>query len=386
MQAALSLTDKKYKAKPLRRVYIDKKWKKAKRLLGILCMYDRAMQALYAMSLEPVAETTADTRSFEFRGGRCAQDVQTYIHTIFSRKFSAQWILEGDIKGCFDHINHDWLRDHICMDLSVLNQFLKAGYIFEEQLFATDEGTLQWGIISPILANMTLDGIESLLDEKLPKNQKIHLVRYADDFIVTANAKKLAEKAKKLIADFLKPRGLELSEEKIIITHIDDGFDFLGWNIRKYNGKYISKPSKKSIKSCKESLTEVVLRKGKAKTQDELISTLNPKIWGWANYHSTVYSKETFGEIDLHLYNILRKCGKHRHNNKSERWIKSKYWRRIGNRKEWFATDDKQLMFMVHVPIRRQPKLTLSMNPFIDQHYFETRKAILYKVMLDTVA
>ncbi len=140
MRAVLTLSDKNYKAKPLRRVYIEKKGKNAKRPLGIPCMYDRAMQALYALSLVPIAETTADTRSFGFRKGRCCQDACEYIFTNLAKTNSAKWVLEGDIKGCFDHISHEWLLANIPMDKSVLKQFLKAGFVFERELFPTEEG------------------------------------------------------------------------------------------------------------------------------------------------------------------------------------------------------------------------------------------------------
>ena len=257
MRGALSLTNKGYKAKPLRRVYIEKKGKKAKRPLGIPCMYDRAMQALYALALDPVSETTADTKSFGFRKGRSAQDACEYIFTAFSRCFSPEWVLEGDIKGCFDHISHDWLIDNIPKDKSVLKQFLKAGYIFQNELFSTDEGTPQGGIISPILANMTLDGMQKILVDHFHTNRlgkvdirfknahKVNLVRYADDFIVTAATPEIAEEAKELIRDFQTARGLELSEEKTLITNINEGFDMLGWTFRKFDGKLIVKPSKK---------------------------------------------------------------------------------------------------------------------------------------------
>ena len=198
MRGVLTLTDRGYKAKPLRRVFIKKPGKKAKRPLGIPCMYDRAMQALYALALDPVSEPTADTASFGFRKGRSVQDACEYIFTVLCQKVSAQWVLEGDIKGCFDHISHDWLIENIPMDKSVLKQFLKAGFIFQDELFPTEEGTPQGGVISPILANMALDGIQKVLSDRFHTNRmgkvdlrfknahKVDLVRYADDFIVTA--------------------------------------------------------------------------------------------------------------------------------------------------------------------------------------------------------
>jgi RNA-directed DNA polymerase len=271
MKAALSLTDKKYNAKPLRRVYIEKFGSSKKRPLGIPTMYDRAMQSLYAMALDPIAEATGDKTSFGFRKFRSTNDACKQAFFCLSQKTSSAWILEGDIKGCFDNISHQWLLDNVPMDESILKQFLKAGYVFERHLFPTDAGTPQGGIISPILANLTLDGIEKILDDKYHKGSKgtinsyqaakfkVNFVRYADDFIVTAKTEEIAKEIKELIKEFLKDRGLELSDEKTKITHIDVGFDFLGWNFRKYKGKLLIKPSKKSIDKVTEK--SVILSK-----------------------------------------------------------------------------------------------------------------------------
>ena len=270
MKAALSLIDRQYKAKPLKRIYIEKYGKKEKRPLGIPTMYDRAMQALYTLALNPYAEATADSTSFGFRKYRSAQHACATIFNRISRKCDAQWILEGDIKGCFDNISHEWLLDNIPMDKSILKQFLKAGYVSKHNLFPTNSGTTQGSIISPILSNITLDGIEKILDIKYhSKNNKINrriaskyqvnFVKYADDFIVTARTKEIVEEVKVLIGNFLKQRGLELSYEKTQITHINDGFDFIGWNFRKYNGKLLIKPSKKSIQKITREISDVTL-------------------------------------------------------------------------------------------------------------------------------
>lgn len=386
MRGVLTLTDKGYKAKPLRRVYIEKKGKKAKRPLGIPCMYDRAMQALYALALDPVSETTGDTKSFGFRKGRCAQDACEYTFNALSHRYSPKWVLEGDIKGCFDHISHDWLIENIPMDKSVLKQFLKAGFVFQDELFPTEEGTPQGGVISPILANMALDGMQKTLSDRFHTNclgkadihfrnvHKVNLVRYADDFIVTAETKEIAEEAKELIRDFLKTRGLELSEEKTLITNIEDGFDMLGWTFRKFNDKLIVKPSKKSVKAFQTALSETILQRGKAWKQDVLIEKLNQQIRGWANYHQSVCASEAFAHIDYVLYELLWRWAKRRHPHKGKWWVSTNYWHRRGTRNWVFSTEDKELLRVDHIPIIRHDKVRMDANPYFDTQYFNDRK------------
>lgn len=386
MRNVLILTDKGYKAKPLRRVFIEKPGKKKKRPLGIPCMYDRAMQALYALALDPVSETTADEKSFGFRRGRSAQDACEYIFTALSRRTSPEWVLEGDIKGCFDHISHDWLIEHIPMDKSVLKQFLKAGFVFQNELFPTDEGTPQGGVISPILANMALDGMQKVLSDRFHTNRlgkidlrfknahKVNLVRYADDFIVTAATKEIAEEAKEIIRGFLCTRGLELSEEKTLITHVDDGFDMLGWTFRRFKEKLIVKPSKKSVKALNASLHNTVLERGKAWRQEDLIRVLNRQLRGWANYHQSVCAKDAFSRTDHILYEMLWRWAKRRHPKKNRKWITANYWYSKGLRNWVFSTKNAELIRLGEVPIIRHTKVRMSANPYLDSEYFIQRK------------
>lgn len=386
MRAVLSLTDKGYKAAPLRRVYIEKKGKKTKRPLGIPTMYDRAMQALYALALDPVSEVTADTKSFGFRKGRCCQDTCEYIFTALSRSFCPEWILEGDIKGCFDNISHEWLIENIPMDKSVLKQFLKAGFIFEGELFPTEDGTPQGGVISPILANMALDGMQELLrkrfqcgisdkvDSRVKNANKVNLVRYADDFIVTAATKEIALEVKAVIRDFLKTRGLTLSEEKTTISHINDGFDMLGWTFQKFKGKLIVKPSKKSLESFVSSLSETILGRGKAWNQKVLIERLNQQIRGWTNYHQSVCASEAFAHIDFILYGLLWRWAKRRHPHKGKWWISTNYWHNRGTRNWVFSQENTELLRVDHIPIVRHTKVRMDANPYFDTQYFIDRK------------
>lgn len=385
MKAALSLTDRKYAAKPLKRVYIEKYGTKKKRPLGIPTMYDRAMQSLYALALEPIAEATGDRTSFGFRKFRSTHDACDQIFQCLCRGKSPVWILEGDIKGCFDNISHQWLMNNIPMDESVLKQFLKAGYVFERHLFPTETGTPQGGVISPILANMTLDGIEKLLHDKYHSGRngrtsrrqaskhKVNFVRYADDFIVTAKTEEIAKEVKELVRGFLKDRGLELSEEKTMITHIDNGFDFLGWNFRKYNGKLLVKPSKKSVDKVTVKISNTI-EKGKTWKQEELIDALNTITTGWSNYHQSVVSSEIFHKLDSRIWHMLWHWAKRRHPNKPKQWIAKKYWHSSGKRNWVFSVGNKQLNLLSDTKIVRHTKLKLDTNPYLDKDYFVSRK------------
>ena len=377
--AVLTLSDKKYKAKPLKRVYIEKSDKKEKRPLSIPTMHDRAMQALYALALNPVAETVADTTSFGFRIYRSTHDACEQVFNCTSKKDSAQWILEGDIKGCFDNINHEWLLTNVWMDKSVLKQFLKAGFVYNRHLFPTERGISQGDVISPTLANTTLDGIAVMIDdkyhhwnnEKKSRNpQKVNFVRYSDDFIVTADSEETANEVAGMIRRFLKERGLELSEKKTLITHIDDGFDFLGWNFRKYKGKLLIKPSKKSIDKVTQTISDII-KNAKAWTQGDLIDTLNPVITGWSNYHQSVISKAIFHKID----HMIWRWAKRRHpENKAKKWIINRYWHKEGTRKWIFSSEGKNLKLMSDTKVVRHICLKLNMNPYLDRGYFEARR------------
>jgi RNA-directed DNA polymerase len=220
---ACQLNKKGYRPKPLRRQYIPKKNGK-KRPLGIPVMQDRAEQCLELLGLEPVSECTSDDHSYGFRKKRSAQDAIGACFNALRGAGSAQWILEGDIKGCFDHISHDWMIEHIPMNKRKLKLWLKSGYLEKGMYYPTEEGTPQGGIISPTLANMALNGLQELLSNEFKKRDKVHLVRYADDFIITGNSERLLlNRVKPIVADFLIERGLELSTEKTRISHIDDG-------------------------------------------------------------------------------------------------------------------------------------------------------------------
>jgi RNA-directed DNA polymerase len=257
------------------------------------------------------------------------------------------------------------------MDLSILSQFLTAGFVFEGVLFPTDKGTPQGGLISPLLANMTLDGIEALLAKQFPR-MKVHLIRYADDCIITAPTREIAEHIKRIIQEFLIERGLELSVNKTLITHIDEGFDFLGWHFKKYNGVLLIKPSKKSIQRVIEKIRNV-MQKAKAWPQKQLIGELNPIIRGWTNYHKHVVAHDTFTRMDFVLWGLLWHWAKRRHPNKGHWWIVDKYWHHEGTRNWVFKSDTNRLVLFEDAKVRRHPWLRLDANPFMERKYFIER-------------
>lgn len=385
MSAAHRISDKMYKAKPLRRVYSPKPGTTAKRPLSIPTKYDMAMQALYAIALRPIAEETADTCSFGFRKYRSAHDACEYAFACLSTKNSALWVLEGDIKGCFDNINHDWLLENIPLDKAILKQFLKAGFVYNHHLNPTKAGTPQGGIISPLLANMALDELEMTIASRYhaPKSgiinkgrcnpHKVNFVRYADDFIVTAASEEIAKEIAELINGFLKKRGLELSVEKTYITHIDAGFDFLGWHFRKYKGKLLIKPSKKSIDNATRKVGDIIKR-AKTWNQANLIDALNPIIIGWSNYHRSVVSADVFSNLDNRMWNMLWRWAKRRHSDKSKTWIVRRYWHSEGPRNWVFSTERNRLKLFSDTKIVRHTSLKLDKNPYLDSEYFKLRK------------
>jgi RNA-directed DNA polymerase len=383
--AARRLRQHGYKAKALRRIYIKKKDGR-NRPLSIPTMHDRAMQALYALALVPIAEATADPNSYGFREGRSCHDAIAQCFMALAKPHSAEWVLEADIKGCYDNIDKEWIIEHIPMDKRMLRQWLEAGYIEEDSWFQTEAGCPQGGIISPVLANMTLDGLQKIVKESVPKKgSRVNFIRYADDFIVTAKDKDLlTQKIIPAITAFLSERGLVLSAEKSKITSIYAGFDFLGQNIRKYKKKLLIKPSKKATASMLDKV-RMIIHKHRGRSADKMVNQLCSIIRGWAIYHRHSVCSVAFRRVDWTINNSLMKWAQRTHPKKSTGWILKKYFYSPVSPTAGFyarSKNKKRETVIYHLYLAsnckglRYIKVRANTNPYMKEHteYFASRK------------
>lgn len=377
---------KGYCPSPLKRIYIPKKDKRRKRPLSIPSMEDRARQALYLQGLNPIAEEKGDRNSYGFRPKRQCADAIDQCFKVLRLKNSATYILEADIKSFYDHISFQWLLDKIPMNKKVLEKWLKSGFMEKGSLFPTIDGVPQGGVASPVISNMVLDGLEDLVrgTTSFRKANSINFIRYADDFIVTANNRKgLEEIVIPKINDFLKPRGVALSEEKTKITHITEGFDFLGQTIRKFKrksgkiGKIQIFPSQKSLKAIKARIKDIC-KSSVGLSAEQLIGRLNPVLRGWANYHRHVICSDTFSEVDHYVWKRLYRWAKRRHPNKTGAWLAKRYFTEKHGRK-WTFWDRKsqKTLICIQQAIKHQEhvKIKADANPFTKEwdEYFKKR-------------
>lgn len=387
------------RAKPTRRVWIPKPGRKGEnRPLGIPTLADRALQALVKLALEPEWEARFEPNSYGFRPGRGCHDA---IEAIYNGTFlKAKYVLDADISKCFDQINQEKLLAKLNTFPTLRRQiqaWLKSGVMDQGQWFATSAGTPQGGVISPLLANIALHGMEERIKQAFPRwdakrgghCQPPHLIRYADDFVVLHADLTIVQQCQQMLSEWLTPMGLTLHPSKTRITHTlhsqdgNRGFDFLGFTVRQFPAgkhhtahnaygtplgfKTLIQPSQVSIQRHQEKLKQIIQRHQSA-TQSQLINALNPVIIGWSNYFSTVVSSHAYQRLDHWLYFQLKNWATHRHPRKSQRWIANKYWL-IDRGEGWtFATVSpdgiQRLAVHNHTAIKRYIKVQSTRSPF----------------------
>lgn len=388
--AAILENPKKYKASPVKRVWIPKAGSNEKRPLGIPTMIDRAVQAIYHLCVDPAVETLSDPNSFGFRRFRSTHDAITAIRSLLDKRNHPHWIVEADISKCFDRIDHNFLMKNtpICHK-SVLEQWLKAGVMEEMNFIDTSEGTSQGIIMSPTLCNIALNGIEKVLKDANPLTRgispRIHVIRYADDMIITAKTKELALKNKEILSNFLAKRGLELNDRKTVITHIKEGFDFLGFNIKRVPWNpllnkstdqetvLIIKPSKKGITKL---VTKIQDKISISKPIEKIIADLNPILRGWAEHKRISYhSQPFFIKLDHWIYMKMLKWIK-LHKGSIRRKL-SNYLVQTSSRKwNWGISPTQKIINLGEIPIIKMSPLKLDKNPYLIENleYFNKRR------------
>ncbi len=380
MRAALTLTSKDYKAQPCRHIVIQSKYKNKERRISIPTMYDRAMQVLYAYSLDPVAEALAERKSFAFRKGRSMQDVHSYIMDCLNGSDAPKYVLLADVKSCYNNISHKWLLDNIPMDKYVLNEFLKAGFVFAGSMFPTEQGISLGANISPILGNMTLDGLQKYIYQKFYGDYVSdygngNLIRFADDILVMARTREDAETFRRIIQEFLVPRGLKLSEEKTHIYDVFDGFDFLSRNYSNKNSILYACPSTLAIERFEANLRDTIFEhKG---SQQALIDTLNKKLTGFATFHRITEAYGAFNHIDVTLNALLLEFCMQKHPKQTKAKLIARYWYKRSDGEYVYALKDKiecHVLRLSDVLLISHKKIKTNANPYLETSYFEERE------------
>lgn len=379
MSAALSLDSKGYQAMPSRLLLMTAKNGKQRRI-HIETYFDRAMQCLYAYALDPVAESWGDRKSFAYRKGRSAYDVCEHIRQGLSGIGAPSWVFIADVRKCYENISHDWIMEHIPMAGHVLHQFLTAGYVFGGKLFPMDTGVGIGCSISPIVANMALDGLQDYVYSRLYPNESEpdypngNMIRYADDVLFMARTEETAERIRQYTTEFLDERGLMLSPAKSIITHVDEGFTFMSRTYYKQGTRLFTRPSDASVERFMASIRETI--ENYTGSQNSLINKLNHKIDGWITYHKTGETDEVFRRMDVYINALLLKLCESKHPKWDREKILRKYWFQDAEGRYCYTLPNKKEVRVKFLSDTLPADYFLgktNVNPYIDLDYIENR-------------
>lgn len=379
MSAALSLTSKGYHAMPSRLLIIRTKNGKQRRV-HIETYHDRAMQTLYAYALDPVAESWGDRKSFSYRKGRSAYDLNEYVRIGLSGYDAPEWVFIGDVHRCYENISHEWIMRHIPMAEGVLREFLSAGYIFAGELFPTDVGVGVGCALSPIIANMSLNGLQEFIFDHLYPNgmerdyANGNLIRYSDDLIVMARDEETALRIKRYVSEFLDERGLELSPNKTRIINIHDGFEYMSRFYYKRGEQVFCRPSDRAIERFMDSMKELI--SGYAGSQKSLIEKINKKIDGFVSYHKVGEADEAFRQLDVYIKAMLLQLCESKHPKWTREKILEKYWYMDAAGRYCYALPNKRevrVKFLADTLCVDYFPVKTNVNPYIDIDYVESR-------------
>ncbi len=379
MSAALSLTSKGYRAMPSRLIIINGRNGKQRRI-HVETYYDRAMETLYAYSLDPVAESWGDRKSFAYRKGRSSFDMNEYVKNAFSGEDAPEWILRVDVQQCYENISHDWILRRIPLAPNVLREFLNAGYVFAGELFPMNVGIGIGCSISPIIANMALDGLQKyIFDHLYPNGGKIdyangNMIRYADDIIVAARDENTARQIKGYIKKFLTERGLKMSLDKTEIININDGFTFMSRTYKKQGNQLYAYPSYDAISRFMDSMRETI--ENYTGSQKSLIEKINKKIDGWTTYHKVTEAEEAFQKMDVYISALLLELCEKKHPKWDRERILEKYWYVDAEGRHHYALPNKKeisVKFLADTLCVNYFPVKTNVNPYIDLEYVEKR-------------